>query len=249
MKKTLFSFLLSLAFTSSAFAQVAAQAIEEDTQQEPKILFNYSTILDNEAPSTWDSLKELFGINTLIDFFMPLPHGTIASVNNDIITLNDLQFYADLEKSSQADDSEVSLEGVMDDYSTYLLELIQQKLIAQEIKKLSLAVDYDTIGRIQQGVEKRYENFDSGLLASEVHQKAWAEQIKSNLEKEALQRYFLASLRVNYDEIIKFHIENQSLFQIPEQYIFTLIYSEEESPLRKAHKKNLKIIQEQKNLK
>ncbi len=200
----------------------------------------YTFFEENDEPTTWEALKELFGIDTLIKYLSPHPHGTIATVNGDVITLNELQFYADLEKSSQSDDSEVSLEGVMEDYSTYLLELIQQKLIAQEVKKLSLSVDYSTIARIQKGIEKRYtESLESGLLASEVHQKAWAEQIKSNLEKEALQRYFLSSLKVNYDEIIKFHVENDGLFRIPEQYIFTLVYAEKEDSLRNALRKKV----------
>ncbi len=251
MKKYLLSLLLSFTLSMPATASAqestelkSGQNEQEKSQQEINELKDspifYTFFEENEEPTTWEALKELFGINTLIKFLSPHPHGTIATVNDDVITLNELQFYADLEKSSQSDDSEVSLEGVMEDYSTYLLELIQQKLIKQEVKNLSLSVDYSTITRIQQGIEKRYtESLESGLLASEVHQKAWAEQIKSNLEREALQRYFLSSLKVDYEEIIKFHIENEGLFNIPEQYIFTLVYSENESALRKALNKKV----------
>ncbi len=243
MKKTLLSLSFLLFYSTYALATVE-NLIQDEVTSQNENTFDYSSILENEAPSTWESLKELFGINTLIDFFMPLPHGTIATVNGEVITLNELQFYADLEKSSQVDDAEVSLEGVMEDYSTYLLELIQQKLIAQEVEKLSLSVNYDVINKIQQNVENRYtENLDSGLLASEVHQRAWAEQLKNNLQKEALLRYFLSSLNVNYDEIIRFHLENDGFFQIPEQYIFTLVYSETETPLRKALNKKIKDIE------
>lgn len=180
-------------------------------------------------------IQDVLPIDEVMQYFNTLPVGTVATVNNVPITLEEIQNLADLATYSHDTELAFTIEEVINEYSFYLLKLIKQELIRQEIEKRALYVDYAQAEEIENIIKASYgyDFFDESSELSN-NRDAWLQQIKRHLEQEVLQKEFLKNIHITSEEIFAFHQENPHLFDIKEKYILVMVSSFSEEDTQKA---------------
>ncbi len=197
---------------------------------------------------------EKLNIDIIPQYFDQLPLGTIASVNDEYITLQEVENLLDLSSTDYAEE-ELSLENVLDEYSIYLFEAIKQRLISQEIKANKIPVDYALVSAIENSIRESYkpteediknfgsidedinnENyFENELLADGISLEVWRKQLARRLEHEALQNHLKEQIVIESQEILDFYNANKAFFYDPERYHIVMFSSHSEEDLKKAH--------------
>ncbi len=241
MKKlNLFLILCLLSSSSVAFAEEIPQydpstrPVEENTVYFDTIFKTFSEKVN------LTSIKELFGI-------VELPRSTVARVNNKFITLRDIEVLADMNYISKDESENMNIESIMAEYSYYLFDLVEQKLIEEEIERNEIPVDYREAEELEEIIRSNYgEYFETELLVEGIILDEWREQLRRGVEKKALQYEITKQVRISNDEILVYHENNQHLFKIPEYYKLIMIVSVDEADLVKALRAKVKTEEEAK---
>ncbi len=191
-----------------------------------------------EFNSLLSDFKKMIGIKDL-------PNDTLAIVNEEIITLRDVEALANLNYTPRSDEYILSLDYVLEEYSDYLFELIEQKIIAKAIDEQNISVTYSDVEQIEEIIRQSYEGtFDEELESEGIDIELWRSQLKRRLEKEALQLTIISQIRISPQEIIDYQEENSQLFVIPEKYKVLMLSSYSQKILQEAHKKNIRSIED-----
>ncbi len=218
--KVIYALIFSFLFLS--------QAIASDIQEKP-----------TEENTNWSEilLREFQNLTpeNIIQNFETLPFGTIATVNEDPITLQELESLVDMNSDSYTDE-QFTLDDVLNEYSIHLFELIRQKIIAQEVKQLALPIDYSQVEKIEEAIRASYgEDFESEIQLEGISLTYWRKQLRAQIEQEALQHYIAEQVELSSNEIINYYSRNKEKFLIPERYNLIMFSSSSESEIKKAY--------------
>ncbi len=218
--KIIYTILLSFLLASQA---IATEVQESNTNENS----NWSDIL-------WNELLTLTPEN-IIQNFETLPFGTIATVNDSPITLQELESLVDMNSDSYTDE-QFTLDDVLNEYSIHLFELVRQKIIAQEVKQLALPIDYSQAEKIEEAIRTSYgEDFESELQIDGISLAYWRKQLQAQIEQEALQNYIAEQVELTSDEIINYYSQNKEKFLIPERYNLIMFSSLSEEEIKRAY--------------
>ncbi len=231
----LFLFSVFLGNTQKLYAQKnTLQSVEYGPQ--PDFSSKNSLLIEDEITK---KIKEL-DIEILTKYFLGKPAGTVATINGVPITLSEIENIADMQ-SSMGNENDLSLEGVLDEYSIYLFELIKQKLIKQELEARNISIDFSQVSSIEDIIRASYgeENFDKELLNDGININFWREQLIARIEYESFQKHLEEKLDISQDEIKNFFLSNKQNYVKPERYRLFLYSSENKEDIEKAHQNKM----------
>jgi len=166
----------------------------------------------------------------------------VARVNNDIITLSDLQ-KADLElheeilHDCQGCPTEKLEEQYKDRQKDLLRDLIDQSLLVERAKDMAISVETDVIKRLD-AVRKQNNIASMEELEKKVEEQGvgWEEyksQIRNGLlTQEVIRREVGAHINIPSEDVKKYYDAHQQEFVRPEQVVLAEIFlsTEEKSP-------------------
>ncbi len=225
--------LFSLVFLLFAMQNIA-KAAEEDFSSETDL----EQQIEPEFNSALSQFRQLIGIEEL-------PEDTIALVDGSPITLRDVEELANLNYISRNDEETLTIDYVLEEYSVYLFELIEQKIVSREIEEQSITVPYSDVEEIENIIRESYAGFFEQELENEgIDIDLWRDQIKKRLEKEAMQLTIISQIRISPQEILNYQETNSHLFEIPEKYHVLMISSNSQADLQKIYKKKITAIEQ-----
>ncbi len=222
MKNLVYLYILFFLITP-AFAQETVEQIPEESTEE----------------RTWrntlsDGLRAL-NINILDDYLNDYPAGTVATVNNTPINLQEVENLFDMLSPSYSVEN-YSLEGVLDEYSVYLIELIKQELIRQELNRREIIVDYSEAQIIEATIRASYGDAsfeEEGLEGIDLE--SWRGQLYARIEQEHLQDFLAQQVRIDSENVLEYYETHQNRFVIPERYTLVMFSSTSEEEIQNAH--------------
>jgi peptidyl-prolyl cis-trans isomerase SurA len=158
----------------------------------------------------------------------------VARVNNDAITLSDLQkadqslheeIVHDCPGCSQDKVDEVYKEKQKD----LLRDLVDQALLTERAKDMGISVETDVIKRLDEmRKQNKLESLEEMEKAVEREGLSWEDlktQIRNNLlTQEVIRREVGSHINISGDEIKKYYAEHQKDFDRPEQVVLYEIF-------------------------
>ncbi len=184
-------------------------------------------------------IREL-DIDFLTDYFLGKPAGTVATVNGSPITLSQIENISDMQ-SYALENNDISFEGVLEEYSIYLFELIVQNLIRQELEKKQITIDYTQVSSIEAIVRRGYsdEDFEEELLSDGINIESWRDQLKARVEHDTFQNYLQTQLVINQEEVKNYINLHKDNIVKPARYKLFLYASSSQEDLQKAYDANM----------
>ena len=158
----------------------------------------------------------------------------IARVNNDIITLSDYQkAEAQLRQEAQQDcqgcaDEKIN-EMVNEGRKNLLRDLIDQSLLVQRAKDMSISVDTDVIKRLdmirQQNQLPSMEALQKAVESQGISWEDYKDQMKNSLlQQKVIQQEVGPDIKIGQDEVKKYYDAHQSEFVKPEEVDLSTIF-------------------------
>ncbi len=185
----------------------------------------------------------------------------IARVNNEIITMSDLERARNsLQEEARQDCRNCTPQGLQlmltDKGKNLLRDLIDQSLLAQRAKDMGISVETDVVRRLDQ---IRQQNSIPSMeeLEKKVNQSgASFEDFKNNirtqlLTQEVIRREVGSRIIIAHEEVQKYYDEHKKEFQRPEQVylreIFVSTDGKKDSEIPELEKKAKTLLERVKN--
>lgn len=158
----------------------------------------------------------------------------IARVNNEIITLSDYQKAAaslrpEAHQDCQGCSEEKINEMVAQEKKDLLRALIDQSLLVQRAKDLSINVDTDVLKQLDMiRQQNKLPSMDALQKAVESQGMSWedyTQQLKNSLlQQKVIQQEVGPTIKISGDEIKKYYDSHKSEFVKPEEVDLSTIY-------------------------
>jgi len=169
----------------------------------------------------------------------------IARVNNDIITLSDYQkAEAQLRQEAKQDCqgcADEKINAMVDEGRKNLLrDLIDQSLLVQRAKDMSISVDTDVIKRLdmirQQNQLPSMEALQKAVESQGLSWEDYKDQMKNSLlQQKVIQQEVGPDIKIGQDEVKKYYDAHQSEFVKPEEVdLSTIFFSTENKTPQEA---------------
>ena len=159
--------------------------------------------------------------------------GVVARVNDEAITLSQLESRFDLLHLEWNEALRPSVESLRKEYGQVLGSLIIQKLVEQELEKRSLKVTSKELSQAENKIRSDYPEgaFEEVLIEEYIDLDVWREQLRQSLAREKLvQEVLRPKIQMSYKEVARYYEKHISDFYLPAQLDFLLV----QSPERKA---------------
>lgn len=183
----------------------------------------------------------------------------LATVGEATISLRDVEEGYDLKFIGSAT-SGLSLENVQLDYTNIIYELIESKLVSEELKRRDLAVSEQEIDAFALQLSESYivldekkpkelhaenlEDFEKILTKVGIDYSVWRAELKARLEEEKLTYALAADEVVTAEEIFAFCEQNPDKVKAYEKISFFIVQSHNKEKLEKAIENNLNDVSE-----
>ena len=169
----------------------------------------------------------------------------IARVNNDIITLSDYQkaeaqLHQEAQQDCQGCSDEKINEMVNEGRKNLLRDLIDQSLLVQRAKDMSISVDTDVIKRLdmirQQNQLPSMEALQKAVESQGLSWEDYKDQMKNSLlQQKVIQQEVGPDIKIGQDEVKKYYDAHQSEFVKPEEVdLSTIFFSTENKTPQEA---------------
>ncbi|NDD93031.1 hypothetical protein EBZ37_13230 [bacterium] len=136
----------------------------------------------------------------------------VAIVNDDIITLTDLQKYTDKIRSGGLIDDmlipdEATKESLLKDKDKLLQKMIEERVIDSEVKKQNLSIPIEKVEQEIRGIAKRNnvsrDELKAALQERGVNFSQYQDFIKTGLERQSLiERAVTSRIKVSEDDVV-----------------------------------------------
>ncbi len=166
---------------------------------------------------------------------------TLAKIGNSIITLQ--QFKDSFSNAGRRYASKYPLDrtAALKLKATYLNQMIEEKLILMEAKRLSINVGKEEIDAAVAGVRKNYgdsESFRKVFVDGHINMEKWREKIRRKLLVEKVIFSLLsAKVTVSPEELVEFYNNNIEEFHSEEVVKARQIFLMDETEARKARER------------
>jgi len=185
----------------------------------------------------------------------------IARVNNEIITMSDLERARNsLQEEARQDCRNCTPEGLQlmlaDKGKNLLRDLIDQSLLAQRAKDMGISVETDVVRRLDQ-IRQQNSIPSMDELEKKVNESGTSfEDFKSNirnqlLTQEVIRREVGSRIIIAHEEVQKYYDEHKKEFQRPEQVVLREIFvstdGKKDSEIPELEKKAKTMLERVKN--
>lgn len=169
----------------------------------------------------------------------------IARVNNDIITLSDYekaeaQMRQEVKQDCQGCAQEKIDDMVAQGRKNLLRDLIDQSLLVQRAKDMSISVDTDVIKRLdmirQQNQLPSMEALQKAVESQGISWEDYKDQMKNSLlQQRVIQQEVGPDIKIGQDEVKKYYDAHQNEFVKPEEVdLSTIFFSTENKTPQEA---------------
>ena len=169
----------------------------------------------------------------------------IARVNNDIITLSDYekaeaQMRQEVQQDCQGCAQEKISDMVAQGRKNLLRDLIDQSLLVQRAKDMSISVDTDVIKRLdmirQQNQLPSMEALQKAVESQGISWEDYKDQMKNSLlQQRVIQQEVGPDIKIGQDEVKKYYDAHQNEFVKPEEVdLSTIFFSTENKTPQEA---------------
>lgn len=169
------------------------------------------------------NIKIISFLVCLFSMIYPTAHGKvvesiIAIVNNEIITLTDIQAYKEqLKSGTMVDDLLVKPQDVpqiLESRKKLIDLMIKEKILASEVKKQSLQITFDRVEKEIEKISSRNgisrDQLAQALQAQGVRFSDYQQFIKDRIERQSLiQQTITSKIKISDDEVAAYYL-NQS---------------------------------------
>jgi peptidyl-prolyl cis-trans isomerase SurA len=158
----------------------------------------------------------------------------VARVNNDAITLSDVQkadqaLREEIAHDCQGCSQEKMEEAYKDKQKDLLRDLIDQALLVERAKDMAISVETDVVKRLDE-VRKQnnmgsMEELEKAVESQGLGWEDFKSQIRNNLlTQEVIRREVGSHINIPSDDVKKYYDEHQKDFNRPEQVVLSEIF-------------------------
>jgi peptidyl-prolyl cis-trans isomerase SurA len=158
----------------------------------------------------------------------------VARVNNDAITLSDVQkadqaMREEIAHDCQGCSQEKMEEAYKDKQKDLLRDLIDQALLVERAKDMAISVETDVVKRLDE-VRKQnnmgsMEELEKAVESQGLGWEDFKSQIRNNLlTQEVIRREVGSHINIPSDDVKKYYDEHQKDFNRPEQVVLSEIF-------------------------
>lgn len=172
----------------------------------------------------------------------PLPQGTVARVNNRIITLSMLEARHDFDFIINSGNRMPTPEELQEQYAESLSGLIIQALVDQYLEKNKLSVTPEEVAAEEEKIRADYSpgDFEKVLVEDYVDLDMWREFLRQDLAKRKLNRKVLRPvIKVTAEEMERYYNENAEKFNKPARLSILVVDSTDKKKLEDLRKEYL----------
>ena len=181
------------------------------------------------------------------------PDGTVAVVNGEVITQDQLNTELSVMQKQFADVDQTDKGKLAEIKSEILENLIAREVLHQESQRKGIEVDEATVDGRLASIKKRFpkeDSFKSMLEEMHLTEDALKEQLREGMViQKLIDREVIDRIEVSDKEAKDYYDENRDLFKQPEKiqarHILIKVETEGDEDLKPAALKKIKMIQKE----
>lgn len=148
----------------------------------------------------------------------PLPPGTVASVNGELINLHALQALLDSRSAALGIPRRPSVADMRERYRYALSILIAHALVRQELAKLGIEIDEKDVDEAIEQIKEDFgaDNLEEYFTEAFLREEEWRQLMRDQLSVRAFTERVLApAARVSLAEIKQYYNDHRESFMMP----------------------------------
>lgn len=164
----------------------------------------------------------------------PLPQGTVARVNNQVITLSMLEARHDFDFIATSGNRMPTLEELEEQYAQSLTSLIIQALVDQYLEKNKLSVTPEELTAEEEKIRADYSpgDFEKVLIEDYVDLDVWREFLRQDIARRNLNEKILRpAITVSAEEMEQYYSANAKKFNKPARLRILVVESPDKRKL------------------
>ena len=159
----------------------------------------------------------------------------VAIVNNEIITLTDINNYTERLKAGGLTDDllipdEATKQGILSDRNKLLQTMISERLIDSEVKRQNLQVPIEKVEQEIRSIARRNnmsrENLRDAIQQRGVTFASYQDFIKTGLERQALiEKSVTSKIKITEQDVLNLYAQNNRASGGTQAYEYTLAHA------------------------